>query len=427
MSPFLRPFGLFQYSNNDTHWGALTLSLTFVPSVLHLSIKGGFSEPGLISNKVLGSLLFLLPGIQLLNIIFRGSLVFKCLVSEYKTRNPNYKARREFRVCAINGLKIYEAIGEALPQSILQMSIILKSVTSLSDTWNHIATDFWISPMTSLLSVIISSLFSAVSAAGTMMTESSFHIDNVKITPHFSSIQTTIHKILMIPVVIPRIFTIALIFASFDGYYAAIPMTIFGTLYLILSFLICYCYRNGRGSLGGSYFSGRTVSKVCLMVITSILMPCRIIHPKWNLLILLSTLSATLLSITLASLMITSQSNSGLLKDSMMEDIHLYQSVCGVLIGCLVVGSFITALQVFLVRRNHQSFLFQCIYGNTWKVKRMLRAKNKYKYDYNERNGIGYDKNALDLAQELGNRHVVELIKKYGQDCGIEAPVGFYQ
>ena len=349
--------------------------------------------------------------------------MFKCLVSEYKTRNPNYKARREFRVCAINGLKIYEAIGEALPQSILQMSIILKSVTSLSDTWNHIANDFWISPMTSLISVIISSLFSAVSAAGTMMTESSFHIDNVKITPHFSSIQTTIHKILMIPVVIPRIFTIALIFASFDGYYAAIPMTIFCTLYLLLSFLICYRYRNGCGS----YFSGRTVSKVCLMVITSILMPCRIIHPKWNLLILLSTLSATLLSITLASLMITSQSNSGLLKDSMMEDIHLYQSVCGVLIGCLVVGSFITALQVFLVRRNHQSFLFQCIYGNTWKVKRMLRAKNKYKYDYNERNGIGYDKNALDLAQELGNRHVVELIKKYGQDCGIEAPVGFYQ
>ena len=111
-----------------------------------------------------------------------------------------------------------------------------------------------------------------------------------------------------------------------------------------------------------------------------------------------------------------------------MEDVHLYQSVCGVLIGCLVVGSFITALQVFLVRRNHQSFLFQSIL-NPWKVERMLRAKNKYKYDYNERNGVGCGrgKNALDLAQELGDRHVVELIKKYGQDCGIEAPVGFYQ
>ena len=380
-------------------------------------------------NKILGSLLFLLPGIQLMYTILKGSFVFDLLVSEYKTRNrnPNFndKAIREARVSEINGLKIYEAIGEALPQSILQLSIILKSVANLSDTWNHIATDFWISPMTSLLSVIISSLFSAVSAAGTMMTESSFHISNEEITPRFSSIQTTIHKILMIPVVIPRIFTIALIFASFDGYYAAIPMTIFCTLYLLLSSLICYYYRLRSF---GNYYDRGFVPKVCLMVISSILMPCRIVHPKWNLLILLSTLSATLLSITLASLMITSQSNSGLLKESMMEDVHLYQSVCGVLIGCLVVGSFITALQVFLVRRNHQSFLFQCIYGNTWKVKQMLLAKNKYKYDYNEKNGVGCGggNGALELARRLGRTPVVELIKQHGPACGIEVPEGYY-
>ena len=408
----------------------MTLSLTFVPSVLHLSIEGGFSLPRFIckalNNKILGSLLFVLPGIQLLYTIFRGSFVFELLVSEYKRNTRlNTKAIRDDRVCEVNGLKTYEAIGEAVPQSILQMSIILKSVASLSDTWNHIATDFWILPMTSLLSVIISSLYSAVSAAGTMMTESSFHIINVEITPHFSLFQTTIHKILMIPVVIPRIFTIALIFASFDGYYAAIPMTIFGTLYLIFSLLICKWYRNQVGEFRRSVFP-----KVCLMVISSILMPCRIVHPNWNLLIYLSTLSATLLSITLASLMITSQSSSGLLKDSMMEDIHLYQSVCGVLIGCLVVGSLITALQVLLVRRNHHSFLFQCIYGNNWKVKQMLLAKNKHKYDYNERNGIGCGdgKNALQLARELGGarNEVIELIKKYGPACGIEVPEGYY-
>ena len=60
----------------------------------------------------------------------------------------------------------------------------------------------------------------------------------------------------------------------------------------------------------------------------------------------------------------------------------------------------------------------------------MLLAKNKHKYDHNERNGIGCGdgKNALQLARELGGarNEVIELIKKYGPACGIEVPEGYY-
>ena len=179
------------------------------------------------------------------------------------------------------------------------------------------------------------------------MSDSDFLIDGEKVIPNHSFLHAMIQRLLMIPVIIPRFLAFSLILASFEGQNSIIPMSIFVLLYLVLAGTTCYLYKRSRHY---TEFRGMFMKrKIFVMILTSIMMPCRVVNPDWNLLSYLSALSAFLISLLLATLALISHVDVDILASPMMYDPELYQQTCGTLIALLLAGPFFTAAQSFLV------------------------------------------------------------------------------
>ena len=158
------------------------------------------------------------------------------------------------------------------------------------------------------------------------------------------------------------------------------------------------------------------MEKIRIQILTSILMPCYVINPKWNLLAYLSLLSSLILSLMLAFLVYLSHYHQHLLDLDMIDDFVLYQKMCYCLMGGLIFGSFVTTfLQLWWIRRNHQSFIFQYFYGNEKIVETMLKSKDKT-IDFNEVNHG--QRTALHFACLFGDEKIVKLILLYGKNVG---------
>ena len=104
----------------------------------------------------------------------------------------------------------------------------------------------------------------------------------------------------------------------------------------------------------------------------------------------------------------------------MMEDTALFQTVCAIVIGLIAIGCVITAAQVWLNKWRHQTFLFQCVFGNKEAVKEMLLSRNTNEHNFQE---VNYGPNTgLDFAIELKHSEIVQLIHQHGEACGIPPP-----
>merc|ERR1711884_717070 len=143
-----------------------------------------------------------------------------------------------------------------------------------------------------------------------------------------------------------------------------------GIIYLALSTFIIKKFKKQRNQkeFGGEFFS----MQLRLMTITALFMPCIMINPQWPLLNYLSITSGAILCLTLAILILISHQDPSLLSSNMMEDPALFQTVCAIVIGLIAIGCIITAAQVRLAQWRHQTFLFQCIFGNKEAVEEML-------------------------------------------------------
>ena len=413
---------LFPIRNNDTAWGAVTASLTFMPSVLgFICLSGGIFDR-------LSLFAMLLPVVQLALFAKQGWNIFKELITGYakakqiavadklerkrlKREEQHARAEREADKSTFQYFKIFECIGEAGPQSILQTSIIMKSCKSLASIWTYIMKDFHASPFKSTLFTILSSLLSLVITGGAMIVELEFNINGESVIPYHSILHSLIHSILMIPLVIPRVIAISIIIASFNSWYSTIPILISGAVYIFLSHILYKVFQQTRNS---KEFSEGVSEPVRKMIITSVIMPCYIINPLWNLLAFQSFLSALTLSSTLFSLIILSHTESEYLRLSIIEDPGLFRTVCGTTIGCLFFGSLVTLFQIWLVRKHHQTFLYQCLYGNVKAVKAMLQSGDNLKHNFNERNGSG--RNAKDYVRDMKNEEMLKLFDQYAAE-----------
>ena len=226
------------FRRNDTGWGSMTMSLTFMPSILGL-----FCLSGSWTDK-LYLFIFLLPIVQILLFAQQGwkilqesikgymtawQMISKATKSETKRLKSEIQratAQREANKSGFQVFKIFESIGEAGPQSILQSSILLKQTSSLANTWNLIMQDYHISPFKSILLTILSSLISLVLTGGAMMVELAFKINGQTVIPYHRLWRIVLHSVLMIPVIIPRVLSLSIIFASFDSWYSVIPTLI---------------------------------------------------------------------------------------------------------------------------------------------------------------------------------------------------------
>ena len=155
-----------------------------------------------------------------------------------------------------------------------------------------------------------------------------------------------------------------------------------------------------------------------MMIMSSVFLPCYIVNPNWHLLTYLSILSGTILSLILSALIIISHVDENLLSKNMMTNPSLFQTTCGIVIGLIILGSLITAFQVWMNKRRHQTFLYQCAYGNVSEVERMLKSRDKKKYNFTEVNikpyGPPYDYqfSAIDYAIVCMHDEIVELISE---------------
>lgn len=365
----------------------------------------------------------MLPGFHVILMAKQGKDMFKHLQKGYQaakqmTRvSPSVKvqmerdaqknvAKQQEEKSRLQFFKLFEVIGESVPQSILQVFIVMKTAGSLPNVWNFIAHDI------STLSTILSSVLSMVISAGSMLMETGFIINGEYIIPYHQSGLTAMHTLLMVPVVISRALAISLIFASFEGWYALIPASIGGMLYFILASRIHKRFERSVSSAGKLVFIG--------MASLAIFMPCAIVNPQWNLLIYFSSLSAFVLSLILAVLCLIAYANSDLLTSSIVHDIQFYYWFCGTLIGLMLFSILITTFQVWLVRRNHQTFLFHCAYGNTEVVESMLLA-NEAETNFNEVNCNQWT--GLHLAvmfDDFDHWDIVTLILRHGNSVGFD-------
>ena len=74
----------------------------------------------------------------------------------------NIDAKQREEKTRFQMFKIIEVAGESIPQSVLQLSTVMKVVDNLANTYNILMTEFWISPLTSTFSTILSSVLSLV-------------------------------------------------------------------------------------------------------------------------------------------------------------------------------------------------------------------------------------------------------------------------
>ena len=296
----------------------------------------------------------------------------------------------------------------------------------LDSLWNELVKEFFDAPWSSTMLVTLTSVLSLLLTGGSLATESYFWINDATVLPYFSFEVTMTNSALMAPVTIPRLFAICLIFASLEQWYPLIPISIGGVLYTILSLLIVKVFKMKRPA---KEFEGRVSENIRMMIISSVFLPCYIVNPNWHLLTYLSILSGTILSLILLALMIISHVNEELLSPNMMTNPSLFQTTCGIVIGLIILGSLITACQVWMTRRRHQSFLYQCVYGNVSEVERMLKSRDKKKYNFTEVNtkvfrNLDHHFNVLDYAIVCEHETIEELIAEHGQACGIP-PITF--
>merc|ERR1712241_1581154 len=169
-----------------------------------------------------------------------------------------------------------------------------------------------------------------------------------------------------------------------EGWIPTIPILVGGVLYVILSTLIIRKFKKQRRP---SEFDHKDYPmQLRLMIITSPFMPCIMINPQWPLLNYLSFTSGAILCLTLGILILISHQDPSLLSTNLMKDPVLFQTVCAIVIGLIVFGCVITAAQVWLAQWRHQTFLFQCLYGNKEAVEKMLLSRDTKEYNFKEVN-----------------------------------------
>ena len=413
----------------DSYWGALTIFFTFLPAILSfVTVIRGKKSMWKDVNLAIAPLV--LPIVELIvlaigsrEILKHNAKVFLSNVELSKTTDPVRKkelkkqrqkqqAEAQKDKSTLQIFKIFQCIGESGPQSVLLTSIQMKKATHLSQAWSYLIQDFYLSPFTSTLVTITLSLLSLVFTSGSLMVESGFVIQGIMITPYHSFFQNLVQTTLMVLVVLPRVLTISFVFASFDGWIPMIPATIGSMVYIISSCILLSFYKR-RHNLRGEDMA----KALKTLIITSVLMPCMIINPRWNLLTFFSLISAAVLSMTLTSLGLISLFQPDLLKKSMIQDVGLYQVLCFVLIGLLLISSTITAFQVYLVRRNHQTFYYYCILNEPEAIESIFNTSSE-KEDFNEMDYEGW--NGLHYACNNGHTEVVKLILAYGKSVGFE-------
>ena len=386
----------------------------------------------------MGAFVSLLPGHLILVMAFQGCLILKQTINEYKAAKRLGRARNETeekkleeaeqkaaakqqqKKSRFQTLKIFEVTGESMPQAILQTSIVLKKATKgLGELWTFLANEFNLDLWSSTIVVVLTSLLSLVLTGGGMMTESTFRINGCHVTPYHSLAFTMVNTILMIPIIIPRLFGYSLIFASLEGWIPTIPIIVGGIIYVILSTIIIKMFKKQRNPK--EFFYGREFSmQLRLMAITALFMPCMMINPQWPLLNYLSITSGAILCLILSILILVSHEDPSLLSSNLMENAALFRTVCAIVIGLIVIGCIITAAQVRLAQWRHQTFLFQCIYGNKEAVEEMLLSRDTKEHNFKE---VNYKQmTGLDYAIKIGHSEIVQLIHQHGEACGIPPP-----
>ena len=222
----------FRLKNNPI-WGYMTIALTFVPAILGFLMARGLKKRFLAFIKHL-------PGIQIYTHlkcqwdIVKGKNKVKQLDRQVMVAKNNNELEKSIKLQTerdasekgvqnderkLNEFKAKEAFGESYPQTLLQLTILLKEGIS----YNFKA-----------ISAIVTSILSLQITLSGLLVSLPFYMFNVKQTP-FKSL--SLQFIIVLPIVTmamsPRLTTVILYFSQFDKTNAWLCVTILAILGLL--------------------------------------------------------------------------------------------------------------------------------------------------------------------------------------------------
>ena len=411
----------------DTHMvGSLTLLMPFLPTILaYIGLicisrkRVDQMASGMTKLEFFLIPLLFLPGVQILtntafSILVSGSLIKDFFDMDLTNTDEENSQIEDDRVVSwvarwktwMNICKAAETIGESAPQFILQFVILLIVAKNPMLTCDYLWSDykqaaFW----SSMLVVITTSYLSLIICGGSYIVESRIIINGVLFTPYMNLKMTIGNTFAMVFTVTPRLLAFALLISSFNSYYAIIPLGIGLLMYMVGVITIYQMFKKELSPTEVKDPFGHRRFFLLFMSITSPVMPCIILNPKWNILTYTSILSASIMIVQLIFLIGIVDWMPDILRSTMIDDTADFRSICLVIILGLILSMSITAIQVALIRRAHlKDFEFQVILGETKAIEERLKSEEPIRCP-----GI------FSFACSAQQEGVVEVMLKHGK------------
>ena len=415
----------------------LTFMVPFMPSILILfGIIGSFNR---LYTRILETnncifLLFLaipllvLPYVQIAtNTVITCFVIYGCFKDFFEiqmvqictekpsksTEPPDYSADKIRPFLSMS--KSAETMGESTPQAVLQIAILLITSNNLSSIWDHLIQDFEANFWSSTLVTLATSYASLITSGGSYIVENHFIINGVGFGPYMSLRLTLVNSLAMIFVVTPRLLSLSIMIAAFKDLFVFMPLSISLVAYMTGLTVLYQLFKRERTDVELTDRIGYKRFGVFSIFLSSIIMPCVIINPKWNILSYVGILSASILILNMVFIVGLIDLVPEMFNPSLIEDPKMFRLICLAIILGLILSMAVTSLQLSVIRKIHLNiFKYQVLLGDAKAVEKRLCSSEDFEFDQY------IFRDACRAQQE----EIVALFLKYGKHKRIDFNAG---
>ena len=298
----------------------------------------------------------------------------KTLEDELAVKEGQLNGKKSY----LHNYKVPETFGEALPQSVLQIYIVVQQAGSLDKFFDFLDEDYEDNGlMFSTYFSLVSSIISLSLGVTSMAIEYWMEVKGKTTMPTQGLGMTIKIMPLMMPVVLPRMMSFSITLASTDVWW--LKLVLFTTnlsVYLFGYLLLLKVFK--RWHPEETFENAK--DKLVLQVITSLFAPCIWINPRLKLLVYNSLVSGLSHFITLGIVMILSQTCPEYMNKKLTQS-HEFQIFIGCLALIILLSCLCTYCQWKIIRRRN--FIVACAGNDVKMVKEMLETDAKSKTEDN--------------------------------------------
>ena len=151
--------------------------------------------------------------------------------------------------------------------------------------------------------------------------------------------------------------------------------------------------------------------------LSSIIMPCVIINPKWNILSYVGILSASILILNMVFIVGLIDLAPQVFNQSLIDDPKVFRLICLAIILGLILSMAVTCLQLSVIRKIHLNiFKYQVLLGDAKSVEKRLCSADQDDFEF--------DHYVFRDACRAQQEEIVALFLKHGNDKRIDFNAG---